>query len=161
MLEGYTYFVEKVRTYRKGNMGLEEAVDRAIEDCIENHVLEDFFRDRKDEVKKMTHLDYTWEKREQMIRREEFEEGMEQGMERGIAQGMERGIAQGIEQGVEQGRVQRLTEQVCSKLKKGKTPEEIADALEEPVENIQKICRIAERYAPEYPAEDVCRALMD
>ena len=161
VLEGYTYFVEKVRTYRKGNMGLEEAVDRAIEDCIENHVLEDFFRDRKDEVKKMTHLDYTWEKREQMIRKEEFEEGMEQGMERGIAQGMERGIAQGIEQGVEQGRVQRLTEQVCSKLKKGKTPEEIADALEEPVENIQKICRIAEQYAPEYPAEDVCRALMD
>ena len=161
VLEGYTYFVEKVRTYRKGNMGLEEAVDRAIEDCIENHVLEDFFRDRKDEVKKMTHLDYTWEKREQMIRKEEFEEGMEQGMERGIAQGMERGIAQGIEQGVEQGRVQRLTEQVCSKLKKGKTPEEIADALEEPVENIQKICRIAERYAPEYPVEEVWHALME
>ena len=137
MLEGYTYFVEKVRTYRKGNMGLEEAVDRAIEDCIENHVLEDFFRDRKDEVKKMTHLDYTWEKREQMIRKEEFEEGMEQG------------------------RVQILAELVCSKLKKGKTPEEIADALEEPVENIQKICRIAEQYAPEYPAEDVWHALMD
>ena len=90
MLEGYTYFVEKVRTYRKGNMGLEEAVDRAIEDCIENHVLEDFFRDRKDEVKKMTHLDYTWERREQMIRKEEFEDGMEQG----IAQGIQRGAEQ-------------------------------------------------------------------
>ena len=157
VLEGYTYFVEKVRTYRKGNMGLEEAVDRAIEDCIENHVLEDFFRDRKDEVKKMTHLDYTWEKREQMIRKEEFEEGVAEGMERGIAQGMERGI----EQGVEQGRVQILAELVCSKLKKGKTPEEIADALEEPVENVQKICRIAEQYAPEYPVEEVCRALMN
>ena len=145
VLEGYTYFVEKVRTYRKGNMGLEEAVDRAIEDCIENHVLEDFFRDRKDEVKKMTHLDYTWEKREQMIRKEEFEEG----------------VAEGVERGVGQGSLQRLVNQVCSKLKKGKTPEEIADALEEPVENIQKICRIAERYAPEYPVEDVCRALME
>ena len=78
VLEGYTYFVEKVRTYRKEDMGLEEAVDRAIEDCIENHVLEDFFRDRKDEVKKMTHLDYTWEKREQMIRKEEFEQGIQQ-----------------------------------------------------------------------------------
>ena len=169
VLEGYTYFVEKVRTYRKGNMGLEEAVDRAIEDCIKNHVLEDFFRDRKDEVKKMTHLDYTWEKREQMIRKEEFEDGMEQGIaqgiEQGIAQGMERGIAQGmeqgIEQGVEQGRVQILAEIVCSKLKKGKTPEEIADALEEPVENIQKICRIAEQYAPEYPVEEICRAWMN
>ena len=153
VLEGYTYFVEKVRTYQKGNMSLEEAVDRAIEDCIENHVLEDFVRDRKDEVKKMTHLDYTWEKREQMIRKEEFEDGMEQG----IAQGIERGI----EQGVEQGRFQILIELVCSKLKKGKTPEEIADALEEPVENIQKICQIAEQYAPEYPAEEVCRALMN
>ena len=145
VLEGYTYFVEKVRTYQKGNMSLEEAVDRAIEDCIENHVLEDFFRDRKDEVKKMTHLDYTWEKREQMIRKEEFEDGVAEGMERGVGQGS----------------LQRLVNQVCSKLKKGKTPEEIADALEEPVENIQKICRIAEQYAPEYPAEDVCRALMD
>ena len=109
----------------------------------------------------MTHLDYTWEKREQMIRKEEFEDGMEQG----IAQGIERGIAQGMEQGIErgvgQGRVQILTEQVCRKLKKGKTPEEIADALEEPVENIQKICRIAEQYAPEYPVEKVCNALMD
>ena len=153
VLEGYTYFVEKVRTYQKRNVGLEEAVDRAIEDCIENHVLEDFFRDRKDEVKKMTHLDYTWEKREQMIRKEEFEEGMEQG----IAEGMERGI----EQGVGQGSLQRLVNQVCCKLKKGKTPEEIADALEEPVENIQKICRIAEQYAPEYPAGEVCGALMN
>ena len=85
----------------------------------------------------MTHLDYTWEKREQMIRKEEFEEGMEQG------------------------RVQILAELVCSKLKKGKTPEEIADALEEPVENIQKICRIAEQYAPEYPVEKVWHALME
>ena len=67
----------------------------------------------------------------------------------------------GFEEGVGQGRLQILTEQVCSKLKKGKTPEEIADALEEPVENIQKICRIAEQYAPEYPVEEVCRALMN
>ena len=145
VLEGYTYFVEKVRTYQKRNVGLEEAVDRAIEDCIENHVLEEFFRDRKDEVKKMTHLDYTWEKREQMIRKEEFEDG----------------VAEGMERGVEQGSLRRLVNQVCSKLKKGKTPEEIADALEEPIENIRKICRIAEQYAPEYSEEDVCRALMD
>ena len=93
----------------------------------------------------MTHLDYTWEKREQMIRKEEFEDG----------------VAEGMERGVEQGSLRRLVNQVCSKLKKGKTPEEIADALEEPIENIRKICRIAEQYAPEYSEEDVCRALMD
>ena len=75
----------------------------------------------------MTHLDYTWEKREQMIWKEEFEDG--------VAEGMECGIAQGIERGVGQGSLQRLVNQVCCKLKNGKTPE--------------------------YPVDEICRALMN
>ena len=75
VLEGYTYFVEKVRENQRQEMNLEEAVDSAIKDCIDNHVLEDFFKNRRDEVKKMTHLDYTWEKRERLIRMEEYADG--------------------------------------------------------------------------------------
>ena len=75
VLEGYTYFVEKVRENQRQEMNLEEAVDSAIKDCIDNHILEDFFRRRKDDVKKMTHLDYTWEKRERLIRMEEYADG--------------------------------------------------------------------------------------
>lgn len=85
VLDGYSYFVEKVRDNQKKKMNLEEAIEDAIEDCIRNHVLGDFFRNRKDEVMKVTHLDYTWEKREKLIRKEEYEEGMA----RGIAQGMQ------------------------------------------------------------------------
>lgn len=51
-------------------------------------VLEDFFRDRKDEVLKVTQLDFTWEKREDLIRREEYELGVETGREQGISQGI-------------------------------------------------------------------------
>ena len=51
VLEGYTYFVEKVRENQRQEMNLEEAVDSAIKDCIDNHVLEDFFKNRRDEVK--------------------------------------------------------------------------------------------------------------
>ena len=47
----------------------------AIDECIREHILEDFFRQRKDEVMKMTHLDFTWEKREKLIRKEEYESG--------------------------------------------------------------------------------------
>ena len=65
--------VEIVRL-EKG-MNLEEAVDDSIEDCISNHILKEFFEKRKDEVKKVTHLDYTWEKREKLIRQEEYKEG--------------------------------------------------------------------------------------
>ena len=48
-----------------------------------NNILEDFFLARKDEVMKMTQLDYTWEKREKMIRKEEYEDGVKDGEARG------------------------------------------------------------------------------
>ena len=67
VLNGYTYFVEKVRDNQKKKMNLKEAIDNAIEDCIHNHVLEEFFSNRKDEVRKVTDLDYTWEWREKLI----------------------------------------------------------------------------------------------
>ena len=86
MLDGYTYFVEKVRDNQKKKMDLSKAIDDAIEDCIQNHVLEEFFRKRKDEVRKVTHLDYTWEKREKLIRKEEYEDGKAEGRVSGIAE---------------------------------------------------------------------------
>ena len=67
-------------------MILTEAIDAAIEDCIKNHILEDFFRKRKDEVRKVTHLDYTWEKREKLIRKEEYEDGKMEGRVSGRAE---------------------------------------------------------------------------
>lgn len=88
VLEGYTYFVEKVRENQRQQMNLEEAVDSAIHDCIDHHVLEDFFRRRKDEVKKMTHLDYRWEKRERLIRMEEYADGEAAGLREGKAVGI-------------------------------------------------------------------------
>ena len=86
VLSGYTSFVEKVRTYQNENRNVDEAVELAIEDCIREHILEDFFRKRKDEVKKVTHLDYTWEKREKLIRKEEYEDGKADGRVSGIAE---------------------------------------------------------------------------
>ena len=43
VLDGYTYFVEKVREYRANEETREDAVKRAVEDCIREHVLEEFF----------------------------------------------------------------------------------------------------------------------
>ena len=73
-------------------------------------------------------------------------------------QSYEGGVAAGIEQGREEGKLvaeeQRLFWQVCTKLKKGKTPEVIAEELEEDLEEdlspIRSICEAAEEFAPEY-----------
>ena len=50
-------------------------------------------------------------------------EYIEQGIERGIEQGIERGIEQGIERGIEQG----IRKSIEKMLKKGRTPEQIAE----------------------------------
>ena len=62
---------------------MQEAIERAIDDCIENHMLEDFLKSRRGEVVKVVQLDYTWERREELIRKEEYEEGLELGTQIG------------------------------------------------------------------------------
>ena len=49
----------------------------------------EFFRSRKDEVIKVTHLDFTWERREELIRKEEREEGKEEGRKEGKEEGID------------------------------------------------------------------------
>ena len=60
-------------------MNLEDAIREAIDYCIANHVMEDFFRENREEVMKNMLLDYTWERREELIRAEEYEDGLVEG----------------------------------------------------------------------------------
>ncbi|MGN0326642.1 MAG: hypothetical protein ACI4DW_10025, partial [Lachnospiraceae bacterium] len=79
VLRGYMTFVELVRRLEREYNSLEIAIDRAMEECIRQHIFEDFFRGRKDEIRKMTQLDFTWEQREEMIRIAERAEGRAEG----------------------------------------------------------------------------------
>ena len=51
-------------------------------------------------------------------------------------EGIKKGIKEGIKEGLERGRKLKLQEIVKKKLAKNQSPEEIAEALEEPVEVI-------------------------
>ena len=94
---------------------------------------------------------------------EGYGEGYEEGIGQGITQGIERGIVQGIKQGIEQGVARgqsegdekRLIKIVCKKLGKGKTLQEIADAVEEGLGLIEKICLAAQEEAPEYNCDKI------
>ena len=57
---------------------------------------------------------------------------------------------QSYEEGVAVGEEQMLLRQICTKLKKGKTPEVIAEELEEDVSRVEQICEKAKSFAPEY-----------
>ena len=61
--------------------------------------METFFRENRSEVTKSMVLDYTWERREELIRAEEYEDGKREGLEIGKAEGEKRGRAEGERRG--------------------------------------------------------------
>ena len=131
VLRGYMTFVELVRSLEREYNSLETAIDQAMEECIRQHIFEDFFRGRKDEVRKMTQLDFTWERREELIRMEERA----------------------------MGQMCSLITLVVKQMKKNYPVEQIANELEEEEAVIRKICKVAEQFAPEYDVEQIYKAL--
>ena len=75
-------------------------------------------------------LDYTWERREELIREEEYEDGKQAGIEIGKRTGIEIGKRTGIEIGTEQGIAQgtSLLEAAIEDLCAGKTITELEAA---------------------------------
>ena len=118
-LKEYAQYVAKVRKYVSKNISLEEAVTRAVDECIEEGILAEFLMKKKAEVIKVSIYEYDKEFEEKKLRKAEYEAGVEAGIELG-----ERSL---------------LENQIRKKLKKGKPIEQIADELEEAVTTIQRI----------------------
>ena len=118
-LKEYAQYVAKVRKYVSKNISLEEAVTRAVDECIEEGILAEFLVKNKAEVIKVSIYEYDKEFEEKKLRKAEYEAGVESGIELG-----ERSL---------------LENQIRKKLKKGKPIEQIADELEEAVTTIQRI----------------------
>ena len=79
VLSGYTTFVEKVRRYIKQEITIKDALKRAIDECISEGILAEFFKKHRKEVIEMEALDFTFERREKLIRRDSLEEGIMKG----------------------------------------------------------------------------------
>ena len=67
---------------------------------------------------------------------------------------------EGIEEGIEKGRIMQLIKQVCVKMQKFSSAEEVAnDLVEQDVPLIQKIMNVAPDFAPDYNVNDIYNAL--
>lgn len=73
--------------------------------------------------------------------------------------GEQKGMEKGIEKGIERGSNIKLITQICIKLQKGKTLEQIADDLEEELSIVESIYEIAKKSAPSYDIEEIYRIL--
>ena len=60
-------------------MNLDAAVERAVDECIQEGILEDFLRANRAEVLKVSIFEYDKEEEEKKLRKAEFEFGREEG----------------------------------------------------------------------------------
>ena len=82
ILKEYAQYVSKVRTYKK-TLKLNEAVEKAVEECIQEGILQEFFLKHRAEVVAMSIFEYDREWEEEILRKEEFEAGKELGEQLG------------------------------------------------------------------------------
>lgn len=121
-LSDYAEYTNRVRRYAK-EKPIEEAVEKAIIECIQEGILVKFLSEHRAEAKKVSIYEYDQEKHLRMERRDAKAEGFLQGKTEGIVAG----------------RNGLLEELVKKKLQKNKSPEIIAEELEEDISVIQNI----------------------
>ena len=132
-LRDYAFFNDKVQQYEK-NRPFREAVDDAIDYCIKHDILKDFLEKERRAIIMYSLFEYNFKSHMNSIR----EEALEDGRQEGISIGEERGIAIGESRGIAIGE-SRVNERLIKKmLSKGKSPEEIADLTDIPLEDVQK-----------------------
>lgn len=78
-LNEYAQYVEKVRTYTKED-NLDNAVERAVNECIRDGILADFLTQNKSEVIAMSIFEYD----EKAVRQVYYEDGLKAGRQAGI-----------------------------------------------------------------------------
>lgn len=84
-LKEYMLYVERVRKYaRQPDITLDAAVSRAVNECIKENILADFLRKNRAEAIHMSIFEYDEERELALLRKDEYNAGMEAGREVGI-----------------------------------------------------------------------------
>ena len=90
ILREYAIYVARVRKYAK-YMQLETAVKKAVDECIQEEILEEFLRKNRAEVIAVSIFEYDKEEEESKLRKAEFEAGEQSGIQKGIQEGIQEG----------------------------------------------------------------------
>ena len=90
ILREYAIYVARVRKYAK-YMQLVPAVQKAVDECIQEEILEEFLRKNRAEVIAVSIFEYDKEEEERKLRKAEFEAGEQSGIQKGIQEGIQEG----------------------------------------------------------------------
>ena len=143
-LRGYMTFVNKTRCKTQvEKKDVKQAVLEAIDECMEENILVDFFEKHREEVVEVSIYDYDEEK----VRKTLADEAREEGVAEGIKEGIKEGIGKG----------ETLTKiiQIIKKVKKSKPLPTIASELEEEEADIKPLYDAVVASAPDYDIEEI------
>ena len=94
----YILFVDRIRTYAK-KIPLQEAVERAVEECIKEGILSEFLLREKAKVVSMSIFEFDQELHDKTLREEEYLRGKDDGYHQGKDDGYHQGKDDGFNQG--------------------------------------------------------------
>lgn len=145
-LRDYMTFVEKVR-YKTDfeNIDIRTAVMTAMDECMKDDILVDFFEEHRAEVIEVSIYDYDEEEVRMVVARDMAEEMAEE---------------MAVEL-VEKNELISKIKLVIKKVKKEKSVALIADELEEEESDIKPVYDAVIRSAPEYNVDDIIKELKD
>ena len=161
-LRDYMTFVNKVR-FKMGTEGddVRVAVTEAMDECIEEDILVDFFEQHREEVVEVSIYDYDEEEVRRVLA-EEYAQEVAQGMAQELVgkatkEAAEKAFAEGEQSGIYKGEHRgeqlKIINQIIKKVKKSKTLETIASELEEEVADIKPVYDAVIAAAPDYDIE--------
>lgn len=116
-LREYAQYVTKVRKYAK-EMNLDEAVERTVNECIQEGILKDFLRANRNEVIAMSIFEYDKEEEEKKLRKAEYEAGIQVGRQEGIQETKKEIALQMLKAGVSGEEIVRFTGYTVEQLQK-------------------------------------------
>lgn len=120
-LRGYMIFVEKARGKKAAGIKPERAVAQAVDECISEGILSEFFREHKKEIVEMGIYEFDQEVYDRVLREDAEAIGIEKGIEIGRSQGI-----MGI--------------RICKEIMEGKTDNKrIAESIGCTPEEVEKI----------------------
>ena len=99
LLKEYAQFVNQVREYAK-EVPVKEAIEKAVDYCIENNILADFLTKNRMEAVDMCIFEFNEEKFLKSEREWSYNNGLEAGREEGRKEGREAGLILGHTRGV-------------------------------------------------------------
>lgn len=86
LLKEYMILVDKIRRYTTEYRDINEAVEQAVTECIQENVLSDFLRKNRAEAIEVCIFEYDEKREKELIRKAEFSEGERVGKREGAEQ---------------------------------------------------------------------------